>query len=49
MLARRWKTDVLDIPRDMEAPCMRMIRLPVLKQFDVVKEKVGDRSVSLSG
>ena len=45
LLARHWDTKTLDIPRDMEAPYMRMVRLPDMKQFSVPKETGGDPKV----
>ncbi|XP_033729509.1 hercynylcysteine sulfoxide lyase-like [Pecten maximus] len=34
-MVAEWGTDKLPIPRDMEAPCMKMIRLPKMDQYDV--------------
>lgn len=34
-MVTEWGTGKLPIPRDMEAACMRMIRLPKLEQYDV--------------
>ncbi|KAK2151996.1 hypothetical protein LSH36_342g00006 [Paralvinella palmiformis] len=43
LLVDRWNTSELDIPRDMVAPCMRMVKLPAMRQFVAVKEVHGDR------
>ena len=47
LLVDRWNTSELDIPRDMVAPCMRMVKLPAMRQFVAVKEVHGDRQVNI--
>ena len=37
MLEREWKTKRLPVPEDMLAPFMRIVKLPELKKFRVVK------------
>ncbi len=47
MLAKKWGTEIFPIPPDMEAPFMRLVRLPELKRYPVVKEVPGKIEVSL--
>ncbi|XP_021365491.1 probable L-cysteine desulfhydrase, chloroplastic [Mizuhopecten yessoensis] len=34
-MVTEWGTDKLPIPRDMEAPCLRMVRLPKMDGYDI--------------
>ncbi|XP_033743677.1 uncharacterized protein LOC117329706 isoform X2 [Pecten maximus] len=41
LLVSSWETHTLAIPKSMEAPCVRMIRLPLLKDYDgIAKDAV---------
>lgn len=35
MLAQAWKTHKLQVPKDMEAPFMRLVKMPELKSFPI--------------
>ena len=53
LLTAAWGTGKFPIPKDMEAPCMRVVRLPDLTQFPVKQDpeaSVGHfRSASVVG
>jgi len=38
LLTAAWGTEKFPIPKDMEAPCMRVVRLPDLTQFPVEQD-----------
>ena len=33
MLAEKWKTNRFPVPKDMEAPFMKLVRLPNMKEY----------------
>ena len=37
-LVKLWQTKKYDLPCDMEAPCMRLVRLPDLKKYPIPSE-----------
>jgi hypothetical protein len=41
-------TKKFEVPKDMEAPNLRMIRLPDFKKYPIRKEIPGDLTVSIS-
>ena len=46
LLVERWGTSKLDIPPEMEAPFLRMVRLPDLKDYPAKAEDPNDFLVS---
>ena len=35
MLVKEWKTGILQIPKDLEAPFMKIIKLPIMKGYEI--------------